>query len=284
MADAAKTHHPTQEDLIAEFGQPPEGLSKNAVKKWFKQKQNDAKKAAKDAANAGKQPSGKAKKEEEILDPTQFKANREAMVKSVEAAGGSVYPHKFHVDYRIPDYCTKFNSETTPGEHLKDQVVSIAGRVVAVRGQGKLYFYDIHGDGAKVQVMSKMDHYASGDGAFQDIHRMLKRGDVIGIKGNPGKSMKEELSIFATEITLLAPCLHMLPFAKGDSSLGGITNLETRYRQRYLDLIVNTDVRKTFETRSRLIQGIRRYLDDRHFLEVETVSYTHLTLPTIYSV
>jgi elongation factor P--beta-lysine ligase len=68
----------------------------------------------------------------------------------------------------------------------------------------------------------------------------------------------------------LSPCLHMLPFAKGDSGMGGITNLETRYRQRYLDLIVNADVRKTFEIRTKVINNIRKYLDDRHFLEVET--------------
>jgi lysyl-tRNA synthetase class 2 len=64
--------------------------------------------------------------------------------------------------------------------------------------------------------------------------------------------------------------LHMLPFAKGDSGMGGITNMETRYRQRYLDLIVNSDVRSTFEIRSKVINGIRKYLDDRHFMEVET--------------
>lgn len=271
MADeGTRQHHPTQEELIAQFGQPPEGLSKSALKKWFKQKQLDAKRAARDAAKPAAAPTKASKREEEIVDPTQFRANREAMVKAVEEAGGTVYPHKFHVDYRIPDYCATFEPQTSPGDRLEDQSLSIAGRIVSVRGQGKLYFYDIQGDGSKVQIMSSPQTYAAGDEAFHEIHRMVKRGDVIGAKGYPGKSKTGELSLIASEITLLSPCLHMLPFPKGDSSLGGITNMETRYRQRYLDLIVNADVRKTFEIRARIVQGIRRFLDDRHFMEVET--------------
>ena len=154
---------------------------------------------------------------------------------------------------------------------MEDPIVSVAGRIVSKRGQGKLYFYDLTGDGAKLQVMSDLKTFQAGEDAFYKIHRStLKSGDIIGVKGYPGKTKSGQLSIFPIEIQLLSPCLHMLPFSKGDSSLGGITNMETRYRQRYLDLIVNSNVRRTFEIRSRLINGIRKYLDDRHFLEVET--------------
>lgn len=249
-----------------------EEISKNALKKKLKAEkaaQAKAEKDAKKAAETSSQPK-KAGPEEEILDPSQFKANREAMVKAIEAEGGNVYPHKFHVDYRLPEYCEEFTTKTAVGERLEDANVSIAGRIVSLRGQGKLFFYDIRGDGAKVQIMSDLKTYATGEEAFYKVHRILRRGDIVGIKGHPGKSKTGELSIFPTEIVLLSPCLHMLPFAKGDSGMGGITNMETRYRQRYLDLIVNADVRNTFEIRSKIINGIRKYLDDRHFLEVET--------------
>jgi lysyl-tRNA synthetase class 2 len=250
-------------------------LSKNALKKKLKAEAAAKAKAEKEARRAAEAKlkaggSSGAAEAEEILDPSQFKANREAMVKAIEAEGGTVYPHKFHVDYRLPDYVDKFGPETSDGQRLDDTVVSVAGRIVSVRGQGKLYFYDLRGDGSKVQIMSDLKTYAGGEEAFYKIHRILKRGDIIGVKGHPGKSKKGELSIFPTEIQLLSPCLHMLPFAKGDSNLGGITDKETRYRQRYLDLIVNSDVRKTFEIRAKVINGIRKYLDDRHFLEVET--------------
>jgi len=255
---------------------PAEGekkLSKNELKRRAKAEKAAKAKAEKAAARAAKEAANPKKKkqavEEEILDPNAYKENREAMVKSMEAEGVTPYPHKFHVDYRLPDYDAKFNPTTTEGERLNDTHVSIAGRIVSVRGQGKLYFYDVRGDGAKVQVMSDLKTYVEGEDAFYKIHRTIKRGDVIGIKGYPGKSKTGQLSIFPTEIQLLSPCLHMLPFNKGEHG-GGITNPETRYRQRYLDLIVNQDNRKTFEIRAKVINGVRKYLNDRHFMEVET--------------
>lgn len=269
-----------EEPAVTPTPDNPEGLSKNALKKKLKAEkaaqakaEKDAKKkeeAAKKAADGGGGGEAKFKAGEEDLDPTQFKANREAMIKSIEAEGGNPYPHKFHVDYRLPDYNTEFMPKAKDGERMEDTVVSIAGRIVSVRGQGKLFFYDLNGDGAKVQVMSDLKTYQAGEEAFYKIHRTLRPGDIVGVKGYPGKSKKGELSIFPVEMTLLSACLHMLPFAKGDSCQGGITNLETRYRQRYLDLIVNSDVRNTFIVRSRVINSIRKYLDDRHFIEVET--------------
>jgi len=272
MADA----QPPTPDTAS--GTTTEPLSKNALKKLLKAEKAAAEKAEKDAARLlaavsisdNNKSKAAAVVEEEILDPSAYKANREMAVKAMEEAGMNPYPHKFKVDYRLPDYTTHFGPTTEPGTRMDDTIVSIAGRIVSVRGQGKLYFYDIRGDGAKVQVMSDIKTYLSGDEGFYKIHRTIKRGDIVGITGHPGKSKTGELSIFPTEIILLSPCLHMLPFPKGDTGLGGITNMETRYRQRYLDLIVNADIRKVFEIRSAIINGIRKYLDDRHFLEVET--------------
>ena len=93
----------------------------------------------------------------------------------------------------------------------------------------------------------------------------VRRGDIVGVEGHPGKSKLGELSIIPTKIVILTPCLHMLP-----KSFYGLKDQETRYRQRYLDLMLNDGVRRIFQTRARIINHVRRYLDSRGFLEVET--------------
>ncbi len=246
-------------------------ISKNAYKKLQKKLAAEKKKKEKEAAKAAKaasQPS-KAKKEEEITDPNQFTENRRNAVAQMEKDGINPYPHKFHVDYRIPDFNAEFESKTTAGERIEDKTINIAGRIVSVRHQGKLFFYDLNGEGTKVQIMSDPKTYQDEE-AFAKIHRTLKRGDIVGVTGYVGKSRNGQLSIFPTSMILLSPCLHMLPFSKGDSCQGGITNMETRFRQRYLDLIVNEDIRDVFGIRASIITEIRKYLDDRHYLEVET--------------
>jgi lysyl-tRNA synthetase class 2 len=259
-----------EEVVLGEDGQP---LSKNALKKLLKAEKAAKAKAEKDAAKAAKAAANpqktKEKAEEEITDPNQYLPNRRAAVAQLEKEGVNPYPHKFHVDFRLPDFINEFEAKTVDGEKLEEKTVTVAGRIVSVRHQGKLYFYDLRGDGAKVQIMSDPKTYEDPD-AFTKMHKMLKRGDIVGVTGYPGKSKNGQLSIFPKSMILLAPCLHMLPFAKGDSSLGGITNMETRYRQRYLDLIVNSEIRDVFTIRSSIITEIRKYLDERHFLEVET--------------
>jgi len=251
--------------FVDENGQP---CSKNAYKKRMKAEAAAKKKKEKEAARAANAPA-KKNKEEEITDPNQFTENRRNAIVQMEKDGINPYPHKFHVDYRIPDFNAEYESKTTNGERITERTFSVAGRIVSVRHQGKLFFYDLYGDGAKVQIMSDPKTYEDED-AFAKIHRIIKRGDVVGVIGYPGKSKNGQLSIFPKSIILLCPCLHMLPFSKGESAQGGITNMETRFRQRYLDLIVNEENRKIFEIRASIITKIRKYLDDRHFLEVET--------------
>jgi lysyl-tRNA synthetase, class II len=253
--------------VLGEDGQP---LSKNALKKLQKAEKAAKLKAEKAAAAAAADPGKKKEeKEEEITDPSQYKANREAAVIALEKKGINPYPHKFHTDFRLPDFVKEFESKTVKGEHMEGTCVSVAGRIVSVRWQGKLIFYDLHGDQTKVQIMSNPQIYEDPE-EFTKIHKILKNGDIIGVTGFPGQSRNGQLSIFPTKIILLSPCLHMLPFAKGESNLGGLTNLETRYRQRYLDLIINNENCKIFDIRAGIIREVRRYLDDRHFLEVET--------------
>ena len=207
--------------------------------------------------------------DDEDLDPSQYKANREQQIKQIEATGGNPYPHKFNVSHRLPDFVTEFDPITEKGAKIEDKIITVAGRINSVRGQGKLMFYDLRGDGAKLQLMASLKDYAAGPDAFEEINSMIKRGDIIGARGYAGKSKSGELSLFPIEMQLLSPCLHMLPKATAGGH-GGMTNMETRYRQRYLDLIVNSDVREVFVRRSQIINYIRKYFNDRHFLEVET--------------
>lgn len=189
-------------------------------------------------------------------------------MQQLESSGGNPYPHKFQVSHRLPDFEAEFDAITQPGTRIDDKIVTVAGRIQSIRGQGKLMFYDIRGDGVQLQLMTSLKDYAGGADSFDEINRTIKRGDIIGARGYAGKSKTGQLSLFPIEVQLLSPCLHMLPKAVGGH--GGMTNMETRYRQRYLDLIVNSDVRTVFERRAQVINYIRKYFNDRHFLEVET--------------
>jgi len=138
-------------------------------------------------------------------------------------------------------------SELKDGETLDQVNLSVAGRVHAIRESGaKLIFYDLRGEGVKLQVMASAKSYKS-EAAFEQDTAKLRRGDIIGVTGHPGKTKKGELSIMPTELKLLSPCLHMLPHLHF-----GLKDKETRYRQRYLDLILNNKVRETFQIRAKV--------------------------------
>lgn len=242
-----------------------EPLSKNALKKKLKAEKAAKARAEKAAKKAEKAAAAGAPKKasDEDMNPNEYFENRCTMISRMESEDGvNAFPHKFQMDMRLPEYVSQYAS-LADGETL-ETTVSLAGRVASKRGQGKLIFYDLVADGAKVQVMSSLNDYEDAD-AFRYIHDRLRRGDLIGVVGAPGKSRKGELSIFPRRLQLLSPCYHMLP-----KSRTGIKDPEVRYRQRYLDLIINGGVRDIFITRSRVINYVRAFLDERHFLEVET--------------
>lgn len=173
------------------------------------------------------------------------------------------YPHKFQVEMSLPEFIEKFE-KLEIGERLDDQVISVAGRIHNKRDSGaKLRFYDLHGEGVKVQIMAALQDNEGED--YTEIHDLLRRGDVVGVTGVPGKTKRGELSIFPKKVTLLSPCLRMLPKANY-----GFKDMELRYRQRYLDLIMNNFVRDKFTIRSKIVTYIRSFFDTRNFLEVET--------------
>ena len=159
-----------------------------------------------------------------------------------------------------------------PGEQKANVEVRIAGRIYTKRASGaNLLFYDVRAEGVKVQVMCQAQN-TQGDVPFEAQHRPLRKGDIIGIIGFPGRTnprnrAEGELSIFAREVILLAPCLHAIPTERYGY---GFHDKEQRFRQRYLDLIMSDKSRNVFVTRSKIVRYIRNFFDTRDFMEVET--------------
>lgn len=243
-------------------------ISKNELKRRLKAEQKEKEKLEKlkqqPAAQAKLAVKTQEKVVEEELDANEYFEIRSKFVSQLREAGENPYPHKFHVSISISDFIDKYSS-LAEEQILTDVSVSLSGRVHAKRESGaKLIFYDLRGEGKKIQVMANARLYPSEEAFIKDNER-IRRGDIIGCVGHPGKSKKGELSLMPTKIQLLTPCLHMLPHLHF-----GLKDKEKRFRQRYLDLILNESSRQKFITRAKVIKYVRDFLDNMGFLEVET--------------
>lgn len=267
---------PLAEKIVAEDGttsyldkETGEYVSKNELKKRDKLRKNEAKKKDK----ASKKPeeekkSGKKQALDEELDPSKYTEIRKQWLESRRAEGENPYPHKFHRTHRVDEFVKEFEPICTENDKfVEDKEVAVTGRVITIRGYGKsLVFYDITGDSAKVQIMANKQNYV-GSVDFAELHSTIKRGDIVGIIGNPGRSKTGELSIRPTDVIRLSYCLHILPDPTDPKTK---LTKDTRFRQRYLDLITNDYVKKIFRTRTKIVNFIRNFLTDRDFIEVET--------------
>ena len=149
---------------------------------------------------------------------------------------------------------------------MEDQSKAITGRIMSIRASGaKLIFIDLHEDSKKVQVFATAANY---NGDFESLAHSLKNGDIIGLEGVPGRTKTGEISIRPTTITSLSYCLHMLPKVKKGEEEETIMNQDTRYRKRFLDLIVNKNIKDIFKTRNLVVDFIRKYLRDMDFIEL----------------
>ncbi|KAJ5612496.1 hypothetical protein N7510_005690 [Penicillium lagena] len=249
-----------------------EKVSKSELKRRQKVREKEAKKKEKEAAAPPKAEKKKVSEEEEEanLTPNQyFEIRCKKINKLCETKKPDPYPHKFQVTNDLREFLKEYDG-LAKGEQKPDVPIRIAGRIYTKRSSGtKLIFYDIRAEGVKVQVMCQAQN-AAGSVSFEDQHEHLRRGDVIGIVGFPGRTNPKnrddgELSIFASEVILLAPCLHAIP-----SEHYGFQDKEQRFRQRYLDLIMNDRSRNIFRTRAKIVSYIRNYFDSRDFTEVET--------------
>ncbi|CAL5328584.1 unnamed protein product [Camellia sinensis] len=256
----------------------PEIRSKNALKRELKSKQKAEERQRKDEEKA-KQVQKPQAADDEDMDPTQYFENRLKALAAHKSAGINPYPHKFDVSMSILEYIEKYTCLNN-GDHLEDVQVSLAGRIMDKQSSSsKLFFYDLHGGGAKVQVMADARTSEMDEAEFYKFHSGVKRGDIVGVIGHPGKSKRGELSVFPRSFLVLSHCLHMMPRQKADAWIPGsardidsytLKDQETRYRQRYLDLMLNMEVRQIFKTRAKIISYIRSFLDNLNFLEVET--------------
>ena len=189
-------------------------------------------------------------------------AQRQAKLDELVRLGVAPYPNQF--DRSATVSAIKAVHDSRKGEELEAEhiVVRAAGRIVGMRAFGKANFLVLSDGLQRLQVYVRADSMPEHD--FQ-IYRHLDLGDQIGVEGRLFRTKTNELTVWASRIHFLTKCLVPLP-----EKWHGLTDIETRYRQRYLDLIVNPDSRKVFETRARVVAGIRRFLNDRGFLEVET--------------
>jgi lysyl-tRNA synthetase class 2 len=253
-----------------------EMISKTELKRREKQRAKDALKANKSLASQSQETAAAAatpkqpnKQNDDDLNPNQYYEMRSRQILHLKKTQSpNPYPHKFHVTRSITSYVDTYGvpDKVPPGTKLDLGIIeSLAGRIHNIRASGsKLIFYDLHGEGNKVQIMATQQD-SEDPSSFEAVHENFKRGDIVGVTGTPSRTKKGELSITPSSMTLLSPNLHQLP-----SSHFGLKDQETRYRKRYLDLIISEHTRHIFITRSRIVNYIRRFLDDLGFMEVET--------------
>jgi lysyl-tRNA synthetase class 2 len=169
---------------------------------------------------------------------------------------------KFEQTHHAEDIVSRFGDKTKEELEAEGHVVTIAGRLMAKRDMGKASFGQLLDRTGQIQIYVRLD--TVGEEAFK-VFDLCDIGDLIGVHGVVFKTKTGELSVKAKELTFLTKSLRPLP-----EKYHGLKDIETRYRKRYVDLIVNPEVRKTFITRSRILTSMRRYLDNLGFLEVET--------------
>jgi lysyl-tRNA synthetase class 2 len=183
-------------------------------------------------------------------------------LKQIEALGQRAYPTKYDFTHRIPQILADYSGRT--GEQFEAERVNVrvAGRIMAIRLMGKAGFAHLQQDGQRLQIYVKKD--AVGEKGFE-LYKLLDLGDHVGVSGYLFRTRTGELSVHVEEITFLSKDLLPLP-----EKWHGLTDVELRYRQRYVDLVMNPEVRDVFLKRAKLVQSMRRFLGEHGFVEVET--------------
>jgi lysyl-tRNA synthetase, class II len=199
-------------------------------------------------------------------------ALRQAKLQQIEALGQSAYPNSFRATHSIADLRIACDNATTEQLEAERINVSIAGRIMAIRGQGKAGFAQLQQNGARLQIYVRKD--AVGDQAFE-LYKLLDLGDHIGVSGYLFRTRTGELTVHVETITFLAKAMLALP-----EKYHGLADVELRYRQRYVDLFMNTllnegtpaetHVRDVFIKRAKILSALRRFFDTRGYIEVET--------------
>jgi lysyl-tRNA synthetase class 2 len=199
-----------------------------------------------------------------VTEPTESDqvVQRRANFEALRRLGVPVYPQRFDADRSVSEVVDAHGAATgaeLDAEHIQ---VRIAGRILGMRTFGKANFLVLSDGRSRVQAYVRQDSVPELD---FNVFKLLDFGDWVGVSGRMFRTKTNELTVWASSLTFLAKCFLPLP-----EKWHGLTDVETRYRQRYLDLAVNPDSRRVFETRSRVVSTLRSFLTARGFLEVET--------------
>jgi lysyl-tRNA synthetase class 2 len=195
------------------------------------------------------------------FEDSVYNLRREKLAR-IQALGHAPYPHKYEATHSIPHLLQEYSPKSAEELEAGRVEIRVAGRIMALRLMGKAAFLHLQENGQRLQLYVKRD--AVGEKGFE-LFQLLDIGDHVGARGYLFRTRTGELTLHVDEITLLSKDLLPLP-----EKWHGLTDVELRYRQRYLDLIVNPEVREIFVKRSRLVQALRRFLDERGYVEVET--------------
>ncbi|MEC0310780.1 lysine--tRNA ligase [Paenibacillus lautus] len=203
--------------------------------------------------------------EQELSELLQIRRNK---LDELRKLGIDPFGGKYEREHHAGDILKEYDELSKEELEEKQVEVNLAGRIMAKRGMGKASFAHIQDLSGRIQIYVRQDSIAE---AQYEAFSILDLGDIIGVKGVLFKTKTGETTIKVKELEVLSKSLYPLP-----EKFHGLKDVELRYRQRYVDLIINPDVQKTFIARSRIIQSMRRYLDSQGYLEVET--------PTLHSI
>ncbi len=195
------------------------------------------------------------------LDDKIYQLRREKLAQ-IAALGQPAYPHKFSATHAMPRIIAEYAGKTAEELEGSKPEVRIAGRLMTIRLMGKASFAHLQQAGQRLQIYVRKE--AVGDRGWE-LFKLLDIGDHIGVRGYLFRTRTGELTVHVEETTFLAKDLLPLP-----EKWHGLTDVETRYRQRYVDLVMNPEVRETFVKRSQVVQALRRYFQERGYVEVET--------------
>jgi len=187
---------------------------------------------------------------------------RKAKLEEIEKLGQAAYPNQFPASHTVPAVRAKWGETTAEELEANRATVAVAGRIMAIRAQGKAGFATLQQDGQRLQIYVRLD--AVGEQGFA-LYKLLDMGDHIGVSGYLFRTRTGELTIHVERLTFLAKAMLALP-----EKFHGLADVELRYRQRYVDLFVNLDSREVFVKRAKTLKAMRRFFDERGYLEVET--------------
>ena len=196
------------------------------------------------------------------FEPHDQYLQRQKKLEQIVALGHAAFPHRFDWTLTPAGVVAKFGGSTKEELEAAKPQVRVPGRIMTLRLHGKAGFAHIQGEGARVQIYVKLD--IIGERGFQ-LFQLLDMGDVVGVAGHLFRTKTDELTIWVIELTLLSKSLLPLP-----EKWHGLTDVEQRYRQRYVDMIATAKTREIFLKRALLVREIRKFFDARGYVEVET--------------